>query len=313
LHLEVFRNNNNGVISYTLVDIENQDEFCWKLNQILHFIESNKELFKEEENSSEKVEEKPKFSINLSSTALLSGNLKPSTGPYGNQLGFTQQPIRFDIDFQYWIKKFRLGLGLGFSQFYCNNSLNDSSYQIPWANSLLGNNNHLNIYYKNIKEKVQFQNYNFSFNLGYSEPLFKNRLRWDVDAGFQFILPFVVQSQLIQGEFSYRGQIDGIVDELRDIPVLGLVENNLTSRGKISTFQMNGWGLTLETGLAYNFKNFECKVGIGYNFIHYTNDNYLEKSIISQIAEDFKSPLFSVQSITSHYFMLQFGLGYSIK
>jgi hypothetical protein len=254
-----------------------------------------------------------KFSINLSTAALLSGKIKSSTGPYNNQLGINQQPMRFAIDFQYWMNNFRLGLGYSYSNFQFNNSLADSSYSTTWNSSFLGNSNQLNVYYKNIQEKISFQNNNLYLLAGYSIPFSNNKLRIDIDASFQYSLPFVVNSKLANGEFTYRAQVNGIEDEMMNIPELGLVENDLSSRGKESNFKMHGIGFNIGSNLVYSYKNFDIKFGLGYNYNSYTNEKYNENSRMTELVGDYKSSLLSSKTISAQFFMLQLALGYTIK
>ncbi len=303
----------NGVVTYKITKIDNQDVFCWKLSQAIKFFESNKELFKEEEKPTEKVEEKNKFSINLSTAALLSGKIKSSAGPYSNQLGINQQPMRFAIDFQYWMNNFRLGLGYAYSSFQFNNNLADSSYSTTWNSNYLGASNELNVYYKNIQEKINFQNNNLYLLAGYSIPFSNNKLRVDIDASFQYSLPFVVNSKLANGEFTYRAQVNGIEDEMMNIPELGLVENDLSSRGRESNFKMHGIGFNVGSNIVYSYKNFDIKFGLGYNYNSYTNEKYNENSRMTELVGDYKSSLLSSKTISAQFFMLQLALGYTIK
>jgi hypothetical protein len=256
---------------------------------------------------------KNKFSINLSTAALLSGKIKSSSGPYSNQLGINQQPMRFAIDFQYWMNNFRLGLGYAYSSFQFNNNLADSSYSTTWNSSYLGASNQLNVYYKNIQEKISFQNNNLYLLAGYSIPFSNNKLRVDIDASFQYSLPFVVNSKLSNGEFTYRAQVNGIEDEMMNIPELGLVENDLSSRGRESNFKMHGIGFNIGSNLVYSYKNFDIKFGLGYNYNSYTNEKYNENSRMTELVGDYKASLLSSKTISAQFFMLQLALGYTIK
>ena len=315
LSLGELYDNNNGVRFYKIENIGEQAMFCWKLNQILAFFENHKEILQKKEQvlaNDKNVDQG--LSVNVNSSVLISNKFSALNNSYTNLITSNTSPFIFGVDVQFVKKNFSAGLGMFHTAFNLNNTIENSFYSVDWSNNNLNGNNLKNIYFNNVKEELLFSNYNLALPLSYSIYLNKPKsIFFSVNGSFYYTLPFSLKSKLISGDFSYRGKVEGINDELYNIPSLGLLENDKSLVGKESIVKMNGYGFNGGVNIGYNYHSLTAKFGLAYYNLNYFNLQYNEKSYLTTENNDYHSSFFGVKNISSNSLSLNFGIGYIIK
>jgi hypothetical protein len=259
-----------------------------------------------------------KFSFNLGFSILNAQKIGTSQGFYSNQLSSASMPLSYAADFQYWIKDFRVGLGYAYSRYQFNNSLADNNYSTDWNSAMLNNSGQLNIYASNLKESFSFEQNNLNLIGGYSKRFLagkqkKNQLGFDIDLGLGYVLPFTLRSRLTDATINYRGQLNGIEDELMNIAELGLIENDRSAIAKESALRMQGISINTGANFVYEYNNFSFKLGLGYHFNRYSNKSYNENQRLTSFSGDYKSSLYSNKQLSTQFNTFQFSIGYTIK
>ena len=315
LYLAKFQND-DGVKYYTTNNtIDSPEMFCWKLNQILNFFENHKEILNHKSDDlivEQKIEKS--IAVNLHSAFPIFNAMASTNKMYKNSISMNSIPIFLGLDVQFVKKNFSFGLGVFHSTFNFNNSLKNTSYTIDWSNANIKGDNFKAIDFKNVKEMVTFSNYNLYIPLTYSLGLNKQKsMFFDINSKLIYALPFVLKSKLISGEFSYRGKIEGINDELANIPSLGFIENDQSIIGQASELKMHGYGFNLGLNMRYNYRSFSAKFGVAYYSMGYRNLQYQSESYITKQISDYQSSFFGVKNISSNSLALSFGIGYIIK
>lgn len=307
--------NNDGVKSYITYNINGPEMFCWKLNQILHFVENHKEILNHKSDDlivEQKIEKS--IAVNLHSAFPIFNAMASSNKMYKNSISMNSIPIFLGLDVQFVKKNFSFGLGVFHSTFNFNNSLKNTSYTIDWSNANIKGTNFKAIDFKNVNEMVTFSNYNLYIPVVYSLGLNKQKsMFFDINSKLIYALPFSMKSKLISGEFSYRGKIEGINDELSNIPSLGFIENDQSIIGQESAVKMHGYGFNLGLNMRYNYRSFTAKFGVAYYNMGYRNLQYQSESYITKQISDYQSSFFGVKNISSNSLALSFGIGYIIK
>lgn len=314
LSLEEFQTT-DGVQSFRTIDVTGQEMFCWKLNQILNFFENHKEILNHKSDDlivEQKIEKS--IAVNLHSAFPVFNAMASSNKMYKNSISMNSIPVFLGLDVQLVKKNFSFGLGVFHSTFNFNNSLKNTSYTIDWSNANIKGDNFKAIDFKNVKEMVTFSNYNLYIPLTYSLGLNKQKsMFFDINSKLIYALPFVMKSKLISGEFSYRGKIEGINDELANIPSLGFIENDQSIIGQASELKMHGYGFNLGLNMRCNYRSFSAKFGVAYYSMGYRNLQYQSESYITKQISDYQSSFFGVKNISSNSLALSFGIGYIIK
>lgn len=314
LSLEEFQTT-DGVQSFRTIDVTGQEMFCWKLNQILNFFENHKEILNHKSDDlivEQKIEKS--IAVNLHSAFPVFNAMASSNKMYKNSISMNSIPVFLGLDVQLVKKNFSFGLGVFHSTFNFNNSLKNTSYTIDWSNANIKGDNFKAIDFKNVKEMVTFSNYNLYIPLTYSLGLNKQKsMFFDINSKLIYALPFVLKSKLISGEFSYRGKIEGINDELANIPSLGFIENDQSIIGQASELKMHGYGFNLGLNMRCNYRSFSAKFGVAYYSMGYRNLQYQSESYITKQISDYQSSFFGVKNISSNSLALSFGIGYIIK
>lgn len=314
LSLEEFQTT-DGVKSFRTTGIPGQEMFCWKLNQILHFVENHKEVLKHKSDDlivEQKIDKT--IAVNLHSAFPVFHSMASTNKMYKNSISMNSIPVFLGLDVQFVKKNFSFGLGAFHSTFNFNNSLKNTSYTIDWSNANIKGNNFKAIDFKNVNEIVSFSNYNIYLPLTYSLGLNKQKsIFFDINSKLIYALPFSMKSKLISGEFSYRGKIEGINDELANIPSLGFIENDQSIIGQESAVKMHGYGLNLGINMRYNYRSFSAKFGLAYYNMGYRNLQYQSGSYVTKQINDYQSSFFGVKNISSNSLALCFGIGYIIK
>jgi hypothetical protein len=314
LSLEEFQTT-DGVQSFRMIDVTGQEMFCWKLNQILNFFENHKEILKHKSDDlivEQKIEKS--IAVNLHSAFPVFNAMASTNKMYKNSISMNSIPVFLGVDVQFSKKNFSFGLGVFHSTFNFNNSLKNTSYTIDWSNANIKGDNFKAIDFKNVNEMVTFSNYNLYIPVVYSLGLNKQKsIFFDINSKLIYALPFSMKSKLISGEFSYRGKIEGINDELANILSLGFIENDQSIIGQASELKMHGYGFNLGLNMRYNYRSFSAKFGVAYYNMGYRNLQYQSESYITKQISDYQSSFFGVKNISSNSLALSFGIGYIIK
>ena len=305
----------NGVRFYKIENVREQAMFCWKLNQILTFFENHKEILQKKEQvlaNDKNVDQG--LSVNVNSAALISNKFSVINNSYTNSISTNTSPFMFGVDIQFIKKNYSVGVGLFHSKFNLNNSIENSFYSVDWSNNNLNGNNSKNIYCNNVKEEIIFSNYNLALPFSYLINLNKQKsLFLDINTRLFYSLPFIMKSKLISGEFSYRGKIEGINDELTNIPSLGLIENDQSLVGKESFIKMLGGGFNIGVNVGYNYHSLIAKLVFAYYNINYWNLEYEENSYLSKNINDYNSSFLGVKKISLNSAAFLLGIGYIIN
>ena len=306
--------NNKGVKFYKIENVGDQEMFCWKLRQIYAFFERHKEILKGENTQVKEDTLDKGCVVNINSLSLKNLSIAGSNILYKNSLASNKSYPIFGVDVQFIKKNFRAGVGLFHLKFNLNNSIENSFYSVDWSNNNLNGNNSKNIYYNNVKEEIIFSNYNLALPFSYLINLNKQKsLFFDINTRLFYSLPFIMKSKLISGEFSYRGKIEGINDELTNIPSLGLIENDQSLVGKESCIKMLGGGFNIGVNVGYNYHSLIAKLGFAYYNMNYWNLEYEANSYLSKNINDYNSSFFGVKKISSNSAAFLLGIGYIIN
>jgi hypothetical protein len=117
-------------------------------------------------------------------------------------------------------------------------------------------------------------------------------------------------ANLISGEFSYKGKVDGVAGEIENIESLGLQNNITLNKNRSSSGLFSGVGATLR--LFYSFGN--DKVGfclfpyLSIESLKNRNDQTTDY-LMTKSANDYTPSLFNLQRIQT----TSFGLGFALQ
>jgi hypothetical protein len=298
---------------YEVEESNNQDEICWKLNQVIHYFEQNKNNWLSPQNRTEKTDStKNAISVSAGVTPLLAGQFSTSESFYKHHFKVNQIPLAYHFNLKFWIENFSLGLGYNYSAFNLSNNPEDSYYQTDWNMPFFSQSQKLNIYARKVQEEIKFEVNTLSLLAGYRLK-FSERLAALFDFSFNYYLPFSAKSRLTDGLFSYRGEISGIEDEFINIPEWGLNDSDISNRNSESRTNLQGIGVQLSAQLAYQLKSFNLKFGLGYQYSNFTNNAYSPDARISDFSGNYQSSLSGFQNLNSNFLTVHLGLEYIIK
>lgn len=298
---------------FYLANINGVSEFFWKLNQLFLFFESNKELLKNKANDESSDSE---FDIQFQSSGLygiapkinLKNSLYSSNHNVQSMIGFD-----FKVMAVQSINDLDLGFGLGFSRTYVTttNSIEDQSYSTTWTHPQLQGDQIKNIYLNDISEQsdLTLNILNLPLTLRLKKP---NRpLSCQFNITPSFVLPSNITSRITSGNISYRGQVEGIDDELYDISELGLFDN--ISLNQSFTQKYSGWGIAIGGSINYAFKIGSMFIGVGYNFQRLKSDFSKERLHISEEPSQYNSSFLSADSFSLSSIMINAGLNINLN
>ncbi len=322
----------NKIVYYEFGGVKSEEDFCWKLQQLIYFLNELPEpKIKDAKPSRGSIQIDFGFTSNISnSVQTKSYNSNYDAFDYSseslnsfqfNLLKRIGGKISYDTLINNKIKKLYryspLRISIGIQYAYAKELLSGSISS--FSDKLIINSNgldQLNIYGSNINERFTLSNHRiggeFRLEREINTPN-KGSIKFS-SFGFSFI-PYAIlgsyfDARLISGEFSYKGKVDGVAGEIENIESLGLQNNITLNKNRSSSGLFTGMGATLR--LFYSFGN--DKIGFSiFPFVSVESlKNKKEQStdyLMTRGANDYTPSLLNLQRIQTN----SLGLGFSIK
>ena len=330
--------NYRGMNIYKLEYISSQEEFCFRLNQIHSHIENELQNISKLENQKQPI----RFFFSL--------GLNSSYGIWSNNESYTNDnfttsrsinPSFFELGISSRLNMNNsLFVDLCFSQskFGITAAIDDGQYAIPIDHDFL---NERIISFENLEEQASFTLNSFGLGLGYNfelEELFgkfkeflkkpkKSRETPDrkttnkstgklsllLSCNARYYLPTTFSSELIDGNFSYRGKSAFISQELENINDLNLSNNVNHSFYQRSVSQINGFALYPSLQINYAISNFTLHAGLNYLLNFWNVRNPTNADYVSSLANEYYSTFMLSEGINNSILNLSFGVSYAIK
>jgi len=298
------------MLTYKLEGIANQEVFCWKLNRLIKFIEAHKELLNKTD------DESSNFNIQFQSSGLygIAPKIRLKNSFYSSNHNVqSMMGIDFKVMGFYNIPdKYGLGFGLGFSRTYVTttNSIENQSYSTTWTHPQLQGDQIKNVYLNDVVEQsdLTLNTLNVPLSLRYK---CNNKLNFQLNITPSFVLPSNITSRITSGNISYRGQVEGIDDELYNISELGLFDN--ISLNQSTTQKYSGWGIEFGGNISHVFKTGSVFIGVGYNFQRLKSDFSNERLHLSSDVTHYNSSFSSADGFSLSAIMLNTGISINLN
>jgi hypothetical protein len=299
--------NDFGFEIYCLQSIKDPTDFKWKVNQLL-FNLSNLTL---EEPEKKKDELKNSFQINFNQSLFSSQNWKSDL----SDLIYSKANIN-SLDFNFITRiNNKIKVLCGASVFNLTGGVNADkiSYSFLDYTSQGLSINRINTI-NNFSEIWKADNC-LALNTGFEFSLFKSKnQKFDLLSSIIVgkFLPIVARTALESGIFNYEAKLDGIIDTLKNIQSLGLLNNVQYENGLYETVHLTGSKFQAQLNASYNLNSIFYVHGLlSFSIIHLRNVNYKANLPISKSYGDFSSSYNNVKSMTLLPFSI--GLGVGIK
>ena len=303
---------------YCLKDIrDGNSELCYKLQQLFLFFEAHKELLNKTDDQSPYSE----FNIQLQSSGLY--GIAPKI-KLKNSLYNSNHNVQSMIGFNFKIMAFQktslkekqsnsdYGFGLGYSRNFITttNSIENQSFSTTWTHPQLQGDQIKNIYLNDVTEQSDLTLNTLHVPLSLR---FKcdNKLNFQFNVTPSFVLPSNITSRITSGNISYRGQVEGIDDELYNISELGLFDN--ISLNQSTTQKYSGWGIEFGGNISHVFKTGSVFIGVGYNFQRLKSDFSNERLHLSSDVTDYNSSFSSADGFSLSAIMLNVGISINLN
>jgi len=314
-----FQESYRGMNIYKLEYISSQEEFCFRLNQIHSQIEIELQNIVKRENQ-KKID-----SLNKPKETFFSIGLNSSYGIWSSQESYlndnftstrTVKPTFFELGISSRLNiNNSLFVDLCFTQskFGITSTIDDGQYAIPIEHNFLYERI---ISFENIKEQALFTLNSFGLGLGYKFELDNKptgKLSLSLSCSARYYLPSTFNSELIAGNFSYRGKSPFISQELENIHDLNLTNNVNHSFYQRSVSQINGFAINPSLQLNYAISNFNLHAGLNYLFNFWTVRNLSNADYVSSSVNEYNSTFMLSEGMKNSLLSLSFGMFYSIK
>jgi hypothetical protein len=327
---------NNETNYYEFGGVKNEEDFCWKLQQLIYFLNELPEPeTKELKLSRSSIQIDMGFGSNLSNSVQKKNyNSSYDGSQYSleslSAFNFTllkrigQESITNEaLSENNTIKKVTrfnpLRISLGFQYSYVRQLISGNietfTDRLVNAGNIDGINQ-LNIYGSNINERFTISNHRIGAELRIEKETntpYKDGITYK-SFGFSFIPYSVIGSyfdaNLISGEFSYKGKVDGVAGEIENIESLGLQNNVTLNKNRSSSGLFSGMGATLR--LLFSFGTDK----VGFCLFPYLSVESLKNNkdqsadyLMSRGVNDYNPSLFNLQRIQT----TSFGLGFALQ
>lgn len=336
--LDLVRKKISNELSYfEFGGVKNEEDFCWKLQQLMYFLD---EL--PEPNIKNMKLSRSSIIVDLGLSSNLSDNVQLKI--YNNNFNNFNYNVESKKSFQISLLKringeeiftltdlsrsnkvekiakynpLRVSLGLHYS--YSNQIMTsnaDNLFDQIIKQQSLNEISQLNVYGSNVKERFVISNH----RIGAEFRMEKERNETCKDGikyssfGMSFIPYSIIGSyfdaEIISGEFSYKGKSDGISDEIENVSTLGL-ENNVTlDTRRSSSGLFTGLGTVLR--LFYSFGT--DKIGFSlYPFLSLESlknkSDFSGNYTLTKNKNDYTPSLYNIQKMRN----TNFGLGFSLQ
>lgn len=332
----VKRRISNELHYYEFGGVKSEEDFCWKLQQLVYFLNDLPEPeIKEVKLSRSSIQVDLGFSSNLSNSAQFKS--------YNSNYDGFQYSLDGLSAFHFTLLK-RIG-----EESITNDALTDNNvikkvtrfnplrisagFQYSYVRQLMSGNidtfkdklinpgnlngiNQLNIYGSNVDERFTITNHRIGVELRIekenNKPI-KDGI-WYSSFGFSFIPYSIIGSyfdaNLISGQFSYKGIVDGVAGEVENIENLGLQNNVTLNKNRSSSGLFSGIGTTLR--LFYSLGT--DKVGFSlYPYLSIESlrnkNEYSTDYLMTRGVNDYTPSLFNLQRIRT----TNLGLGFALQ
>lgn len=300
---------------YSLKDIrDGNSEFCYKLQQLFLFFEAHKELLKNEAEGNEDSNQKIDIQFQASGFYGIAPKINLKNSFYSSNHN-VQSMMGFDfkvMGFYNISDKYGLGFGLGFSRTYVTttNSIENQSYSTTWTHPQLQGDQIKNVYLNDVVEQsdLTLNTLNVPLSQRYK---CNNKLNFQFNVTPSFVLPSNITSRITSGNISYRGQVEGIDDELYNISELGLFDN--ISLNQSTTQKYSGWGIEFGGNISHVFKTGSVFIGVGYNFQRLKSDFSNERLHLSSDVTHYNSSFLSADSFSLSSIMINAGINIKLN
>ncbi|MDC0100631.1 hypothetical protein OAI90_10115 [Crocinitomicaceae bacterium] len=305
----------SGVKGYQVPGIKSQEEFCYKLNEVIELIENT--LTKLIENTLTKpIDEDPKtFSIELQNTSNL---ISKYNIPNSNDFSSNYSNINFfevgaDVHFNWSPKDYQdftvtPGIGYRNSTQGITNKIDNGNYSIEIPEGFISSKN---IYLNNIEESIDFNLHSLNVFAG-CEYSFKE-LSISAEIFGRYYIPGTVESRLTAGTFSYRATSNAINEELIDISELGLMENVEAKMYNSQIDKINGFGLGANLNLNYQINNLFIFGGFSFTRNSFSIAETDSNTKLSSELNNYKSTISISEGFKNNTLGLNLGVGYKFK
>lgn len=320
---------------FKLNEIKNEEDFCWKLQQLIYFLNAIPEPVQVAKKISRNaINLNTGFATQISSQfSSIAFNSNYNSIQYElngmnnyniNLAKRINNPYRFkDTEVYNKIKKVtvynpvRISLGIDYT--YSTQEITGSAEQIQ--DQFIADNSSglsaINVYASDVKENFKISNH----RLGAELRLEKEHNSNPTDGGFKFysfgvsVIPYAIigsyfDASIISGEFSYKGKVDGVTDELENIPSLGLKNNVSLSTTRTSAGIFSGYGGSLRPFISFGNQD------IGFTVFSYASLESLTNKgkfsgeyTITKNSNNYTPSLLNLKSFRT----TNFGVGFSLQ
>jgi hypothetical protein len=320
---------------YRLYPIENEEDFCWKLQQLIYFLNAIPEPVQVAKKiSRNSINLNTGFATQISSQFSsiafnsnynsiqyeLNGmnnyniNLaKRINNPYRNKVTVEFNNIKEVTVYN----PVRITLGIDYT--YSTQEITGSAEQIQ--DQFIADNSSglsaINVYASDVKENFKISNH----RLGAELRLEKEHNSYPTDGGFKFysfgvsVIPYAIigsyfDASIISGEFSYKGKVDGVTDELENIPSLGLKNNVSLSTSRTSAGIFSGYGGSLRPFISFGNQDIGFTVFSFASLESLTNKGkFSGEYTITKNSNNYTPSLLNLKSFRT----TNFGVGFSLQ
>ena len=302
---------------FEVKDISNQDQFCFRFNQLMYFLASIHENKKQIDVPKTKVDSATFFSIELQNTSRLNSKYN---NPNSNDFLSNYSNINFfevgaDVRFNLSPKKcpnFTVTPGIGYrnSTQGITNKIDNGDYSIEMPEGFISSKN---IYLNNIEESIEFNLHSLNVFAGCEYSIKEEKLSISAEIFGRYYIPGTVESRLTAGTFSYRASSDAINEELMDISELGLLENVEAKMYDSQTNKINGFGLGANLNLNYQFNNLFIFGGFSFTRNSFSIVETDSSTKLSSELNNYKSTISISKGFKNNTLGLNFGVGYKFE
>ena len=292
---------------FKLQNIESSSDFEWKVNQLIYNL-SNLEIIEPEK---KKDELKNSFQLSNYQSLFASQNWKSDL----SDLIYSKTNIN-SLDFNFITRiNNKIKVLCGASVFNLTGGVNADkiSYSFLDYTSQGLSINRINTI-NNFSEIWKADNC-LALNTGFEFSLFKSKnQKFDLSSSIIAgkFLPIVARTALKSGIFNYEAKLDGIIDTLKNIQSLGLLNNVQYENGLYEKVHLTGSKFQAQLNASYNLSSvFYIQGLLSFSIVHLRNVNYKANLPISKSFGDFNSSFNNVKSMTLLPFSI--GLGVGIK
>jgi len=335
LYLSEYSTQKDTLTYFSLLEIKSEEDFCWKLQQLIYFLNAIPEPVQVAKKIS-------RNSINLNTGFATQISSQFSSIAFNSNYNSIQYELNgmnnYNINLAKRINNpdrskdtavfniiktikvynpVRISLGIDYT--YSTQEITGSAEQIQ--DQFIADNSSglsaINVYASDVKENFKISNH----RLGAELRLEKEHNSNTTDGGFKFysygvsVIPYAIigsyfDASIISGEFSYKGKVDGVTDELENIPSLGLKNNVSLSTSRTSAGIFSGYGGSLRPFISFGNQDIGFTVFSFASLESLTNKGkFSGEYTITKNSNNYTPSLLNLKSFRT----TNFGVGFSLQ